>query len=217
MSFWCLMAELTRLSGGSDCIELGFVKREATPELLMKLGIRLHSAGLSLSNTVAELDRFGVDRSRSTVHNWVQKAGLQPDEGRCPDHVALDETVIQIDDQQYWLYAAINPETNNFLHVKLGIAQHLGLSELFLGELREKHDVSDAVFLVDGAPWLQTTLRRHGLRFQHETHGNRNAIERLYKEIKRRTDQFGNHFRYTDPDTAETWLQAQAFCHNQLI
>jgi putative transposase len=211
------MAEITRLSGGSDCIELGFVEREATPEPLMKLGIRLHLAGLSLSNTVSELERFGVDRSRSTVHNWVQKAGLQPTDDRGPNQVALDETVIQIDDQQYWLYAAIDPETNEFLHVKLGIAQNLGLSEIFLKELQEKHDVSDAVFLVDGAPWLQTALRRHGLRFQHETHGNRNAIERLYKEIKRRTDQFANHFRHVEPATAETWLQAQAFCQNQLI
>jgi putative transposase len=75
----------------------------------------------------------------------------------------------------------------------------------------------NAVFLVDGAPWLQTALRRHGLRFQHETHRNRNAIEHLYKEIKRRTDQFGNHFRHVEPATAETWLQAQAFCQNQLI
>jgi putative transposase len=214
------MAEITRLSGGSDCMELDFVEREATPEPLMKLGIGLHLEGLSLSNTISELERFGVDRSRSTVHNWVQKAGLQPDEGRCPDHVAVDDTVIQIDDQQYWLYAvtrnlrflvgprelalvnAIDPDTNEFLHVKHGTAQHLGLSELFLG---------------DGAPWLQTALRRHGLRFQHETHGNRTAIERLYKEIKRRPDQFGNHFRHVEPATAETWLQAQAFCQNQRI
>lgn len=31
-------------------------------------------------------------------------------------------------------------------------------------------------------------LWRYGLLFQNETHGNRNVIERLYKEIKRRTD-----------------------------
>jgi transposase-like protein len=183
----------------------------------MKLGIRLHLAGLSLSNTISELERFGVKRYRSTVHNWIQKAGLQPTEGKNPDHVAVDETVIQLDDQRYWLYAAIDPETDEFLHVKLGTSQNLGLSEIFFGELREKHDVSDAVFLLDGAPWLQEACRRHGLRFQHETHGNRNAIERLYKEIKRRTGQFANHFRHTEPATAETWLLAQAFCQNQLI
>jgi len=184
------MPEISRLNRASDCFELEFVEREATPSWAMKLGIRLHLAGLSLSNTISELERFGVDRCRSTVHNWVQKANLQPTEGKSPDHVAVDETVIRIDDQRYWLYAAVDTETNEFLHVKLGTAQNLGLSEIFFRELREKHDVSDAVFLVDGAQWLQEALRRHGLRFQHVTHGNRNTIERLYKEIKRRTDQF---------------------------
>ncbi|WP_311173389.1 IS6 family transposase [Halobellus ordinarius] len=211
------MPEIDRLKRSNGCFELDFVERETTPEWAMKLGIRLHLAGLSLSNTVAELERFGVDRCRSTVHNWVQKAGLQPTEGESPERVAVDETVIQIDDQRYWLYAAVDPDTNEFLHVKLGTAQNLGISEIFLGELREKHDVSDAVFLVDGAQWLQEACRRHGLRFQHETHGNRNAIERLYKELKRGTNQFATHFRNVEPATAETWLLAQAFCQNQLI
>ncbi len=132
------MAEIARLGGCSDCMELDFVEREATPEPLMKLGIRLHLAGLSLSNTVSELERFGVDRARSTVHNWVQKAELQPEEGQQPDHVAVDETMIQIDDQRYWLYAAVDIDTNEFLHVKLGTAQNTGLSSLFFSELKQK-------------------------------------------------------------------------------
>jgi transposase-like protein len=59
---------------------------------------------------------FGVDRARSTVHNWVHKADLQPQD---PNHVAVNETVIQLDDQQYWLYAAVDPETNDLLQTKL--------------------------------------------------------------------------------------------------
>ena len=88
------MPENDRLSGSLDQIDLEFVEREATPRLLMKLSIQLHLAGLSLSNTVSFLDVFGVDRARSTVHNWVHKADLQPETGRSPDHVAVDETVI---------------------------------------------------------------------------------------------------------------------------
>jgi hypothetical protein len=126
--------EINRLKRSAGCFELDFVGREATPEWAMKLGIRLHLAGLSLSNTVAKLERFGVDRCRSTIHNWVQKAGLQPTEGKSPDRVAVDETVIQIDNQRCWLYAAVDPNANEFLHVKLGTAQNLGLSEIFLGE-----------------------------------------------------------------------------------
>jgi len=40
------MAEIARLTGPSDRIDLDFVERERTPSQLMKLGIRLHLAGL---------------------------------------------------------------------------------------------------------------------------------------------------------------------------
>ena len=56
------MAEITRLSGCNDWLELDFVERERTPSQLMKLGIRYHLSGLSLSNTVIELEKFGVQR-----------------------------------------------------------------------------------------------------------------------------------------------------------
>ena len=90
------MAEIARLSGCSDWIELDFVERERTPSELMELGIRLHLSGLSLSNTIRELEKFGVKQSRKAVHDWVQKADLQPADDASPDHVALDEPVIRI-------------------------------------------------------------------------------------------------------------------------
>ena len=89
-----------RLSGDSSCIELDFLEREATPKSAMKLGIRLHLAGLSLWDTVSILERMGVNRHRTTVHRWVQKADLQPADGVNPDHVALDETVIQLNSER---------------------------------------------------------------------------------------------------------------------
>ena len=211
------MAEFARLSGDCDWLDLGFVEREATPEPAMKLGIQLHLAGLSLSDTVSVLESVGVERSRTTVHNWIQKADLQPADGCDPDHVAVDETVIQVNNQRFWLYAAVNPATNRLLHVRLYPTRTLVLSKMFLAELREKHLVDDAVILVDGAPWLQAACHELGLRFQHETHGNRNSVERVFKELKRRTEAFANHFRHTAPETAETWLQAFAVCWNQLI
>ncbi len=211
------MLEIDRLDEDSDWIELEFVEREATPEPAMKRGIRLHLAGLSLSDTVSILEESGVERHRSTVHTWVQKAELQPATGCEPDHVALDETVIQLDDERYWLYAAVDPATNRLLHVRLFPTRTQALTELFLRELREKHDVTDAVFLVDSAPWLQAALHRHGLRFQTETHGNRNSVERVFREVKRRTTQFSNTFSHADPDTAESWLQAYAVYHNATI
>jgi putative transposase len=65
------MPEIARLTEGNDYFELAFVEQEATPEPAIKLGIRLLAAGLSLSDTVSVLASFGVERARSTVHNWV--------------------------------------------------------------------------------------------------------------------------------------------------
>ncbi|SFH58558.1 putative transposase [Halorubrum aquaticum] len=204
------MAEIARLNGCTDWIDLDFVERQRTPERAMKIGIQLQLAGLSLSNTVSLLEELGVERSRKAIHDWIQKADLQPTEGRSPNHVAIDETVIRINDQQFWLYAAADPETNDLLHLRLFSTTTTALTEMFLRELREKHEIESAVFLVDGAQHLQTALARAGLRFQTERHGNRNAIERIFRELKRRTSSFSNCFSHVEPQTAEKWLQAFA-------
>ena len=107
------MAEITCLMGSIGQMDLEFVEREATPQLFMKLGIQLHLAGLSLSNTVSTLEVFGASRARSAVHNWVHTADLQPESGHSPDDVAVDETVIQITNERYWLYAAVDPTPTN--------------------------------------------------------------------------------------------------------
>ncbi|WP_075936855.1 IS6 family transposase [Halosegnis longus] len=211
------MPENDRLDGCLEEINLEFVEREATPRLLMKLSIQLHLAGLSLSNTVSILEIFGVERARSTVHNWVHKADLQPESGRCPDHVAVDETVIQLNDEQYWLYAAVDPKTNELLHTKLEPTTTKVLAHSFLTELSEKHDVSDAVFLVDGSHSLQDACQRHGFDFRYEKYGNRNAVERVFREIKRRIFCFSNCFSNANAETADDWLRSFSFAWNQLI
>ena len=156
------MPKISRLNGHIDWVDLDFVERERTPEPAMALGIRSHVAGLSLSNTVDLLEALGVQRSRKAVHDWVQKADLQPESGKSPNQVALDETVIRINDQQFWLYAAADPATSELLHVRLFSTTTTALTESFLRELRQKHDVETAVFLVDGAKHLQTAVLNRG-------------------------------------------------------
>ncbi|QLH83805.1 IS6 family transposase [Halosimplex pelagicum] len=204
------MAETARLSGHRDWIDLDFMERERKPEPAMALGIQSHVVGLSQSNTVEFLDCLGVDRGRKAVYDWVQKADLQPESGRSPNQIAFDETVTRINDQQFWLYTAVDPQTNELLHVRLFSTTTTSLTEIFLRELREKHDVETTVFLVDGAQRLQTALQRARLRFQMCRHGNRNAVERIFRELKRRPSSFSNCFSHIEPKTAENWLQSFA-------
>ena len=95
------MPEIDRVDGDTNWIDLGFVEREVTPKPLMKLSIQLHSAKLSILDTISILEDSDIELVRSTIHNWVQKANLQPIDGKKLDHVAIDESVIQLNDQRF--------------------------------------------------------------------------------------------------------------------
>jgi putative transposase len=211
------MSKNACLSRGIDAIELGFMEREATPQFAMKLGIQMHLAGLSLSNTVSVLESLGVERVRSTIHNWVHKADLQPDSGGSPNQVAVDETTIRLNGRWYWLYMAVDPDTNNILHTKLQPTRNHYTAKEFMNELIEKYDLDESLFLVDGLPSLHQACRYHSLRFRVTKHGNRNSVERVFREVKRRTQAFSNSFSNAQLQTADDWLKSFAFAWNHLI
>lgn len=137
----------------------------------MKLAIRLYLAHLSISHIKCGIENFRVKRSPKAVHSWVQKEDLQPASGNLPNHVALDETMIQSDDDRFWRYTAVDPVMNHVLDIRLYPRRRTAITEILLGELEEKHYVADALFLVAGPLWLQTVLNRHSFRVQRATHG----------------------------------------------
>lgn len=125
--------------------------------------------------------------------------------------------MVPVNDEQYWLYAAVDPATNRFLHVRLFPTYTIPITEELLAELTEKHDVADAVFLVDDARELEGALRRSGFDYRVERHGRRNPIERVFREVERRISSFPNCFSHVDPSTAHSWLQAFAVWWNQCL
>ena len=104
--------------------------------------------------------------------------------------------MIRLNDEQYWLYAAVDPETNDSLHTKLEPTTKTVLAHSFLTELSEKHDISDAVFLIDGSHSLRDACQRHDFDFRYEKHRNRNAVERVFKGIKTANCLFSNCWGY---------------------
>jgi putative transposase len=205
--------EFERLSGRASWIDLEFIER--TPREIVEVGIHLHVARLSLSNTKRVLERLGVERSRTAIHNWVQKADLQPNCGGSPNHVAVDETVIQVNDERHWLFAAVDSATNEILHARLFRSRTTQLTVLFVRELREQQQVEQATFLVDAAPTLASVLERLGLRFHTVRHGNRNSAARIFRGVKRRTSLFSNTFSNASLRSAESWLQTFAVWWNR--
>lgn len=211
------MAETTRSDLFIDGIQFEFVERIHMPKYLMWLAIDVHLGGLSLSQTVLLLECFGIDRARSTIHDWVKQADLEPAGGANPDQIALDETVIKVNGERFWLFAAVDPSTDRIRHNRLFPTRTTAITKIFLSESEEKPKIEDARFLVDGASWLQAALYERGLVFRHVTFGDRNPVERIFQEIQRRTGQFYNTFGNADPGTAENWLRALAWRLNELL
>jgi len=58
---------------------------------------------------------LGVHRSHVAIHDWVQKADLQPASTVTADQLAVDEKVIRINGDDYWLYGAVDPRNQRNL------------------------------------------------------------------------------------------------------
>ncbi len=208
------MTESERLSGCIEWIDLSFVERQRTPEWAIQVGIRCHLAGMSTRNVSQFLDELGVQRSHVAVHNWVHKADLQPISTVTADQLAVDEKVIRVNGDDYWLYGAVDPETSEILQFRLFPTTTKQTTRWFLTELHRRYRLDGVEFLVDDADYLVNVLEEDGYRFQMISHGNRNAIERVFWEIERRNSSFATSFSYVEPQTAESWLQALAVRHN---
>lgn len=63
--------------------------------------------------------------------------------------------MIRLNDKQYWLYAAVDPGINELLHTNLEPTRKSVIAHPFFRKLREKHDIDDAAFFVDGATPLK--------------------------------------------------------------
>jgi len=208
------MPEIERLTDSIAWIDLSFMERRRTPEWAIQVGIRCHLAGMSLRDASQHLETLGVDRSHVAIHDWVHKAELQPISTVTEDQIAVDEKMIRLHGDEYWLYGAVDPVTNEIIHVSLFSSTTKQTTRWFLTELHRRCRLGDPEFLVDGASYLGSVLDEDGYRFQVISNGNRNAIERVFCEIERRTSSFANSFSHVTLETAQSWLEAFAVYHN---
>ena len=106
----------------------------------------------------------------------------------------VGEKVIRINGDDYWLYGAVDPETNEILHFRLFPTATKRTMRWFLTEPHRRYRLDDVEFLVDDADYPVNVLDEDSYRFQTLPHGNRNAIERVFWEIERRTSSFASSF-----------------------
>jgi putative transposase len=154
------LADLLKETFDVDCDEIWENERPPTP--VRVFGVQLHSMGLSLREVVAVFEDLGVDRSHGAIWNWTHTlADTQSDPPTtAPSRVAVDEKQIEGDGETKWLYAAIDTDSKLLLEIDVYSRRGTDPAAAFLHRLTEKHDVSDAEFLVDAAGYLTALARR---------------------------------------------------------
>jgi len=134
--------------------------------------------GLSFREVEAVLDWLGVDRCHQAIWYWKETlAETQSDPPTATSsRVAVDETQIEGDGENKWLYAAIDAVSKRLLEVGVFSRCGVGSAAPFLHRLTEKHDVADTDFLIDAGRFF-TGLSRHDLR-GHLDYRDRNHVEK---------------------------------------
>jgi transposase-like protein len=108
-SFECPIPKIERLNDVIDWIDLSFVQRDRTPRWAIELRIQCHLTGMSLRNVSTFLAELGTDRNHVAIHNWVHSAQLHTASSVSADQLAVDEKMIRLHGQQFWLYGAVDP------------------------------------------------------------------------------------------------------------
>ncbi len=185
-----MLSDLLSKSYAAEFDECWERERTATPARVF--AVRLHATGCSLRETQAILRLIGIERSHQAIWHWVHRlADSVPDPPRAtPSRVAVDETAVTVNGDLSWVYAAIDLDSRLILDVAVFGRRGTDPAAAFLHRLTEKHDLSDAMFLVDGYGYL-TALSRLGLSGQLN-YVERNLIEKWFHTFKMRVDRFHN-------------------------
>ena len=113
----------------------------------------MYFLGLSLRNTSKALVIFKDNkRSYVSVWNWIQRFAEYPIyECKRVSGFIIDETVIQIGSQHFWLWICIEPVHNSILGIYISEERNMLVAEKFIRSLVEKY--GKHTVYTDGGTW----------------------------------------------------------------
>lgn len=187
--------------------------REDTPTERRVLAAFLYHAGLSYR----KIEPF-VERSYEAIRQWFHRLKhlFEPD-CRERHEVAVDETKIDVDGQTLYVWAAVDCDTLEVLHVDVSPGRSSLDALLFLKEVLTRCRGRPLV-RADRGPWYDWPLELLDCDAERETWGNRSLIEAWFGLFKYRTRRFWHRFPYrSTADSTRSWLKAFATLHNATL
>jgi len=116
-------------------------ERTRISNYIVMFSLYLYFLGLSLRNTSKALIIFRDDkRSFVSVWNWIQRFGFcQIYKRKRVTAFIVDETIIQIGNQHYWLWLCIEPIHSSMLGIYISEDRNMLIAEKFIRSLVSKY------------------------------------------------------------------------------
>jgi putative transposase len=169
-------------------------ERNRTSTFVVMYSLYLYFLGLSLRNTSKALIIFKDDkRSHVSVWNWIQRFGsLQIYKRKRVSAFIIDETVIQIGNQHFWLWFCIEPIHSSVLGIYISEERNMLVAEKFIRSLVEKYGRHPVY--TDGGTWYDEAC--NVLRLKHYLHSpfQKSLMERVNQYFKDRTESFDDYY-----------------------
>jgi transposase-like protein len=172
------------------------------------LAMLIYHAGLFYRKTsaiIGELENFSYEALRK----WYKKCAslFQPGK-QIRRIIAVDETMIKKEGLQIYIWNVIDIEAKTIIAVHLSTSRRSFDTIYFLRRVLVAYN-NQPFILVDWGPWYRWAFQRFGLPFEHQTFGERNAIEQWYSQFKARVNRFWKRFHYhSSLQSRQLWCNA---------
>ena len=198
-------------------------ERNRTRPFIIRYALYLYFLGLSLRNTSKALKPF-VDRSYVAIWYWIQEFNpndVFPNKKKSRIIAfVIDETMIQIRDNDAWLWVALEPIDYRIIGVYISRHRNMLVAESFLRTLIKiygKHIVYS-----DGGTWYPEACSSLGLRHLLHSSFEKDIIERTIEYFKDRTENFDDYYPckskvYHHMVHVYNWMSLFVFMHNSDI
>jgi len=183
------------------------IKIKALAVLLYHLALSYRAC----SKIIGEIEPVSYE----SIRNWYTSSkdlfDVEKKERRA---IAVDETKIKLENEQIFLWIAIDVDDKKILSVYLSKSRS-GLDTILFLKRTLKHCTNKPRIIADKGPWYPWAIKRLGLEYDHQKFGERNAIEQWFSPFKHRIKRFWKRFPYkSSMHSIEIWCLAYVSIYN---
>jgi len=155
-----------------------------------------------------------------SVWNWIQRFGSsQIYKRKRISAIIIDETVIQVGNQKYWLWFCIEPIHRSVLGIYISEERNMLIAEKFIRSLVEKY--GRHTVYSDGGTLYPEACNVLGLKHYLHSFFEKNLMERVNQYFKDRIESFDDYYPCTRNDYnlfhGHNWIQFFVSMYNDTI